>query len=209
MNAYTETEVKLYVPDLGVVIERLNALGAQVEAPRVFERNQRYDDAEGRLLRQHIVLRLRQDTRARLTYKDELPGADRSRFEAETEVSDYDAMHTILVRLGFQPAFAYEKWRTEYAVETEHGRVLVMLDETPLGNFVEIEGEGPAIDAAQARLGLHTAPVMPGSYGALFANVRRALSLAFTDMTFDHFAGITVPFEALLHGGETGSQATP
>ena len=76
MNAYNETEIKLYVPDLKQVEQRLEKAGATLKAARVFERNVRYDDAEHTLTPQGKVIRLRQDTRVRLTYKDEGKVAD-------------------------------------------------------------------------------------------------------------------------------------
>ena len=81
-----ETEVKLYVPDLAAVARRLESVGATISAPRVLERNVRYDTRTGDFNTTSTVLRLRQDTRVRLTYKDgeSLQGEyGSSRFEAE------------------------------------------------------------------------------------------------------------------------------
>src|SRR5688572_32449388 len=107
-----EVELKLYVRDLDAVRQRLEAAGSRLEHPRVYERNVRYDDDAHTLTAMGVVLRLRQDTRTRLTYKDGSEiAADtgvHSRFEAEIEVSDFDTMDTILSRLGFQPYWIYE-----------------------------------------------------------------------------------------------------
>jgi adenylate cyclase class 2 len=116
--SYTETEVKLYVPNLEHVKRVLERNGAKLVADRVFERNTRYENAKQTLGKNHIVLRLRQDIRARLTYKEpplELGDSDiPSRFEAEVEVSDFDTMALILAKLGFFPHLVYEKYRTTY-----------------------------------------------------------------------------------------------
>src|SRR5262245_24120285 len=98
MNAYNETETKLYVTDLQAVQKKLETAGATLKAPRVYERNVRYDDAKHSLTPKGIVVRLREDTRVRLTYKDDGEAKDGivSRFEVEVEVSDFDAMATIL-----------------------------------------------------------------------------------------------------------------
>lgn len=195
MTPYQETEVKLYVPDLAAVQARLEAQGAALTAPRVFERNVRYEDAAHSFASRGIVLRLRQDSRARLTYKDGGVAHDGliSRFEAEVEVSDYDAMATILERLGYTPQFIYEKYRTTYTLDGAE----IVLDELPCGSFVEIEGDKHTIEGVMKRLELTTAKRYAGSYAALFAQVRARLRLSFNDLTFDNFVGVSVPESAI------------
>ena len=141
------------------------------------------------------VLRLRQDTRARLTYKDgeKLLGKfGSSRFEAEVEVSDYESMATILDKLGFHAVMGYEKYRTTYQLDDAE----VTLDEMPYGNFVEIEGEQEAIGRVLDTLQLDDARRMTGSYTVLFEIVRKNLGLDFSDLTFANFEGIDVPESA-------------
>lgn len=194
--SYTETEVKLYVPDLQAFELRLKAAGSLLVMPRVFERNVRYENAERTLTAQGVVLRLRQDDRVRLTYKD--PPSQRtdsgiySRFEAEVEISDFDAMATILGKLGYFPYMVYEKYRTTYKLDGAE----IVLDELPYGNFVEIEGQEAVIERLLKRLELDTAPRYGASYAALFDRVRRNLDLTFSDLTFEHFSDIDVPASA-------------
>lgn len=200
-TGYTETEVKLYAPDLGAVERRLLAAGAHLAAPRVFERNVRYDSVGGGLAASGQVLRLREDTRVRLTYKGQGAALDSgalTRFEAEVEVSDFDAMQTILGALGYAPYMVYEKYRTTYTLDGAE----IVLDELPYGNFVEIEGAAQTIEGVVVRLGLEQARRCPRSYTALFDTVRRHLGLAFTDLTFANFAGISVPARAFDTPGE-------
>lgn len=195
MNDYREIEVKLYVPDLDAVRARLDAAGATLTAPRIYERNIRYDDSAHTITRQGIVLRLRQDTRARLTFKSDgklLDNGLLSRFEAEVTISDFEAMDTILRHLGFETAFIYEKYRTTYALDDAE----VVLDEMPFGNFVEIEGDEASIVRALDRLGLGDATRYDAGYALLFETVRRNLGLTFRDLTFENFAGIDVPEHA-------------
>ncbi len=192
-NSLTETETKLYVPDLATIAARLEAQGAILEAPRVFERNVRYEDAGETLTPRGIVVRLRQDTRVRLTYKG-APDEGRAdgvleRFEAEVTVDDFDRMDRILQQLGYHPAVVYEKYRTTY---TLHGAEVV-LDELPYGNFVEIEGPREAIGRVLAALDLARAPRMGTSYLGLFERVKAALGLRMHDLTFANFAGVEVP----------------
>lgn len=194
---YQETEVKLYVPNLDSIRRRLEAAGAALVAPRVHETNVRYENEAKTLTGRGIVLRLRQDSRVRLTYKDGgkvTDGSAYARFEAEVEVSDFDAMHTILGKLGYQPSWRYEKYRTTYTLDGAE----VVLDELPYGNFVEIEGDDAAITRARECLALTAIPNIKAGYAVLFEHVRRNLGLSFDDLTFANFDGITVPESAFF-----------
>ncbi|PJF25721.1 MAG: class IV adenylate cyclase [Phototrophicales bacterium] len=198
LSRYLETEVKLYVPDLNRVRARLEALNAPVIAPRILERNVRYDTPDMALRARAAILRLRQDTRIRLTYKDEaesntqLSALGKTRFEAEVTVDDFDAMQTILIKLGFTPTQVYEKYRTTYTLHDCE----IVLDEMPFGSFVEIEGIDTAIEAVMIALDLIDAARYNVSYMVLFERVKHALDLPFNDLTFAHFDGIHVPQSA-------------
>lgn len=197
MASLTETEVKIAVTDLDAIRARLDAAGAALSKARVYERNVRYEDAAGTLTSRDIVLRLRQDSAARLTYKAppgddaSLPPNVRTRFEAEVTVSDFDTMDTILRRLGFHPHVVYEKYRTTYRL----GEAEVVLDEMPFGDFIEVEGPADAIERALEALGLSGAPRILESYMALFDRVKAALALDAHDLTFANFEGVEVPAE--------------
>lgn len=191
MTNHYETEVKLYVPDLHAAATQLAAAGATLAVPRVFERNVRYEDRDNTLSSRDVVLRLRQDNRVRLTYKEGGTAQDGivSRLEAEVEVSDFEKMQFILSRLGFAPAMIYEKYRTTYHL----GDTEIVLDEMPFGNFVEIEGEHQAIEAVITTLGWGANTRIPASYVRLFGFLRTRMGLTFNDMTFDNFKGIIIP----------------
>jgi adenylate cyclase class 2 len=195
----SETEVKIHVPDFAPIIARLDAAGAILASARVFERNVRYEDAAQTFTRRGIVLRLREDTRVRLTYK-EPPTLDdglMARYEAEVTVNDFDVMDIILIKLGFTPYVVYEKYRTTYTLDQTE----VVLDEMPYGKFVEIEGEPDAIHAALASLHLADAPRIGISYLSLFEHIKTALDLPVNDLTFANFKGIDVPASAIpVHG---------
>lgn len=196
MNTHQETEVKFSVPELNAVAARLAEAGAELAVPRVYERNIRYENAQKTLKAQGIVVRLRQDQRARLTYKEPpQTGGDEdilSRFEAEVEVSDFDTMALILQKLGYSPAMTYEKYRTTYHLhDTE-----VVLDEMPYGSFVEIEGVPDAIRRVIPLLGLENARRHKSNYVQLFDRVRQQLNLTFDDLTFANFDGLAVPESA-------------
>ena len=191
-----EVEVKLHTPDLASVKGALEAAGATLVKPRLFERNVRYDSAGGMLSAQGVVLRLRQDDAARLTFKADERVVDgiSSRFEAEVEVSDFALMDVILQRLGYEVALIYEKYRTTYALDGAE----VVLDELPYGNFTEIEGDAATIERVMDKLGLAGARRMGGSYVYIFLGLKRQLGLGERDCTFEAFAGVDVDLGDLV-----------
>lgn len=187
----TETEIKLFVPHLELVQVRLERVGAKLTAPRVYERNVRYENTEKSLTPNGIVVRLREDSRVRLTYKEGASVQDGvvSRTEVEVEVSDFDGMQIILDKLGYHPHMVYEKYRTTYELDDAE----IVLDEMPYGSFVEIEGDIAVIESVIKRLELGSAARYPGSYTTLFERVKTHLGLVFDDLTFDNFKNVAVP----------------
>jgi adenylate cyclase class 2 len=192
-----ELEVKFYQPNLSALEERLVAIGAVLIQPRIHEVNLRFDTPLGELSRTFRVLRLRQDTEARVTYKG--PGEEqdgvRRRQELEFAVSDFTAARAVFEALGYQVILMYEKYRTTYSLDDE---VLVALDEMPYGNFVEIEGpDGESIHAAAVKLGLDWEVRILESYVFLFERLRQARGWGFRDLSFANFASRTVSPEDL------------
>ena len=199
MEPNVEIEVKFLVDDLEAVRRRLVAAGATTGAPRVHERNVRFDTADGALLARQALLRLRQDSRVRLTYKglsDQDAGSEaKIREEIELTVEEFDRMALIFARLGFGAVQSYEKYR-----QTFHWRdVEVVLDEMPFGNFVELEGATDAeLKDAAAALGLDWSRRVLTNYLELMEQARRAFDLPFNDLTFANFAGRPVDMGTLL-----------
>jgi adenylate cyclase class 2 len=162
----------------------------------VYEKNIRYEDAAKQLTKSGRVLRLRQDARTRLTFKEPaesigqaLSSGISSRHEFEVTISDFETMDIILHKLGFHASWIYEKYRTTY----ELGECEVVLDELPMGNFVEIEGSVEAIEAAIVELELANARRIVGSYSALFFQARERLDLPMHNLTFAAFEKVTIP----------------
>ncbi len=185
-----EVEIKLHTPALDAVKRALEAADATLTKPRVFERNARYDSADGSLMAAGIVLRLRQDEAVKLTYKADA-SVERgivSRFEAEVEVSDFVTMDVILKRLGYELALVYEKYRTTYELDGAE----IVLDELPYGNFTEIEGDAATIERVVAALGLGECSRMTGSYVDIFLDVKARLGLKVRDCSFAAFEGVDV-----------------
>lgn len=177
-----ETEVKFHVRDLERIESRLLDLDAHLIQPRILETNIRFDLPDGGLRSEGRVLRLRQDTAARLTYK----GASKneqgvlSRREVEFVVEDFEKAKLFLEALGYRKLFYYEKYRTTYELpQTSEvlrdlgGLAHVMLDELPYGNFVEIEGDSiEALRDVAQKLGLKWDAAVAASYHALFERLR-------------------------------------
>jgi len=138
-----ETEIKLVVPSAAAARQRLRALGFRAVARRGFEQNTLYDTQDRALARRGCLLRVRIfNGRCWLTFKSPA-AAFRSfkvRKETEMEIADAAAAHKALAGLGFGPWFRYEKFRTVYAGRGRWRGGEVMLDETPIGVFVELEG---------------------------------------------------------------------
>ncbi|GAB4448075.1 MAG: hypothetical protein OHK0041_08260 [Anaerolineales bacterium] len=167
-----EIEAKFYVLDLERIRRRLRALEALLIQPRVLETNIRFDLPGNGLRAEGRVLRLRQDTEARLTYKGgsvNLQGVLK-RTEIEFVVEDFDRARQFLEALGYRRLFYYEKYRTTYELaQTSEVSVHIMLDELPYGNFVEIEGlTAESIQAAAEQLTLKWDCAIPASYHVLF-----------------------------------------
>ncbi len=186
-----ELEIKLYLSDLSTFQHRVEELGAKLVEPRLHEINLRFDTPQGDLTRSAQVLRLRQDTAARLTYKGpgETVGGVHARREIEFTVSDYQSAQLLLETLGYQVSLMYEKFRTTYLMED----LQITLDEMPYGNFTEIEGSDPAaIRATVRRLGVNWDARILESYTSMFDLLRKKLNLTFRDLSFENFSELNI-----------------
>jgi len=184
MTAVTdETEIKLRIGDLNDARGLLARCGFRVSVPEVFERNLVFDSESRDLRGSGRLLRLRQaGGLTTITYKGVASiGKHKQREERETAVASFAEMLVILERLGFRQTFVYEKYRTEYRAE-EGG--VVTVDETPAGNFLEIEGEAGWIDATARLLGFAEADYLTLSYGKIYAAWCRERGITPTNMTF-------------------------
>ncbi|MDZ7637369.1 MAG: class IV adenylate cyclase [Bryobacterales bacterium] len=163
-----EVEIKLRVVDLPATLARIREAGfAEIETPS-FEANVLYDTAEQALRGNQNALRLREYRgRTVLTFKGKpLPGRHKRREELETVVENGAVMAKVLERLGYQPLFRYEKFRSVFGHEGDAG--VITLDETPIGTFLELEGEAGWIDRTAARLGFAVEDYVTASYATLY-----------------------------------------
>lgn len=194
-NNNLEVEVKFHVPDLAAFRERLISAGAKQLKERVHERNIRFDNAWEGLRRKGQLLRLRQDDRARLTFKgippESGPTEVKVREELEVEVSDFDTLALLLERIGFEPLQVYEKYRETFMLE----EVEIVLDEMPFGNFVELEGVEAQIKEIAGRLSLDWNRRILLNYLALMGMVKNHFDLPFDDLTYANFSGQDISIE--------------
>ena len=191
-----ELEVKFYLSRGKELEGKIIALGGCLRDPKVHEINLRFDTPNQDLLSAGKLLRLRMDTRARLTYKGpgRVEGGARLRQELEFTVSDFDTTRALVEALGYQMQMMYEKYRTTYQL----GELELVLDEMPYGDFLEIEGgDGESIQKAAERLGLDWSARNLESYTVLFEHARAALGFTFRDLNFTNFEGVVVSPEAL------------
>lgn len=163
-----ESEIKLCVESAAEARRRIEAAGFEVFRPRVFEANVLLDTPSGSLVAGGETLRVRErGGETILTYKGPVErDRHKSREEIETSAGEAPALLAILARLGFAPNYRYEKFRTEYARPGEPG--IATVDETPIGVFIELEGEGDWIDRTAARLGFSESDYVNDSYTAIF-----------------------------------------
>jgi len=190
-----ETEIKLRITDVAAFRSALAKLGARNVARgggRVHEQNILFDTATNQLQQRGQLLRIRTETRAAegkgrkqtqrvvLTFKRpvgsvdegvESRGAHKVREEIELVVSDGEALARIFEGLGMRPWFRYEKFRSTYRLPKAQGwaeGLLIEVDETPIGTFVELEGPGSAIDRAAEALGFAKRDYVVANYFALY-----------------------------------------
>ena len=206
-----ETEIKLRIADLAGFRRALRKLGARSVAPgseRVHERNILFDTAAKQLKKRGQLLRIRMEAsaargklgkhtqRVLLTFKrpvaagekrDDSRGAHKVREELELQVSDGEALASIFHGIGMRPWFRYEKFRTTYRLPK--GKrwakgLLIELDDTPIGTFVELEGPSRAIDRAAKALGFSKQDYIVANYFVLYREECRRRGEKAGDMLF-------------------------
>jgi adenylate cyclase, class 2 len=177
-----EREIKLRFGGADEARAKILAFGATPLHGRRLQEDALLDTEDEMLRRERATLRVRSEgSKSLLTFKGPvLPGLIKIREEYETVVADGAALLTILESLGLHVWFRYEKYREEFSADD----VVIAIDETPVGVFVEIEGGETAIHAAARALGKSPADYITDSYRFLFLQHRDANGLAGADMIF-------------------------
>ena len=186
MHGPREIETKFRVADRCALESRLRALGA-AGAPPEAESNILFDDAARSLRDSGCALRVRTVAgRGVLTFKGraEVAAGVKSRVELESAVDDPASVAAVLEALGYRAWFRYEKRRATWMF-ADPSRPLVVVDETPLGTFAEIEGPDAAVRALAKELGVAEAHFIAESYIALWLSAREKDPSLPEDMLFE------------------------
>lgn len=183
MSILLEQEIKFRLSSWEEGETRLVERGAALVKPRRFEVNRLFDFGDGRLDKRGSALRLRTVLdEAWLTFKGPQHGSGRikQRRELESFLGDGEAIGALLTELGLEERFRYEKYRADY----ELGATQVSLDATPIGIFLEIEGEPGHILQAAEELGLDAGEALTSSYPRLYELYRQEVPDAPEQMVF-------------------------
>lgn len=197
-----EIEIKFYIHNIDAIRARIRTLGAELKSSGL-ETNILFDDAEQRMTQANKLLRLRQDTRCRLTVKTppENVDTDYKIFkELEVDISDSQTMIAILEQLGFYPRQVYEKLRETY----HFNHTELCLDTLPYGYFLEIEGEKEDIRKVAEAMGLNWEKRITANYLSLFTTLQKQLNLTFEDITFENFKKMEIDKARVHHILEAG-----
>ena len=185
-----ETEIKFRVEDVDELAAKLRQAGFHEQTPRTFESNVLFDTPDRKMRARTEILRIRNyGGKWVVTHKrlpDVGPGEDahKHRIETETEVADGDVLAEVFLSIGLVKAFRYEKWRSEWSDGEGH----CVIDETPIGNYAELEGEPQWIDHTAARLGVERSAYVTLSYGRLFEQWCVEHNCPANDLTFEAIA---------------------
>src|ERR1019366_55403 len=177
-----EIEIKFRIENLTALTRALQQAGFKHITRSTQEMNALYDLPGQKLRKRGEMLRLRKygETWV-LTHKAKSKeGRHKVRVELETPVENGEQMDAILRALGYTPTFRYEKYRAEWSDGTGH----VVLDETPIGDFGEIEGAPRWIDGTARALGIRRSDYITQTYAPMFFAWKRRTNSRATEMTF-------------------------
>lgn len=178
-----EREIKLQFDSVDEARSAVVSAGATPLHGRRLQEDALLDTETEELRRRRCVLRVRiENGKSRLTFKGPVqPSAMKVREELETMVGDGEILLRVFEELGLHVWFRYEKYREEFAYED----VIVAIDETPVGIFIELEGSEPGIASFAETLGRSPSDYIVDSYRSLFLQHRERLGLIGPDMVFD------------------------
>ena len=179
---FIEREIKLSFPSTASAREAVSSLGASSVRARRLQNDKLLDWPDGRLQKRQCVLRVREDINsAWLTFKGPPKISEvKAREEFETLIDNAALLLIILERLGLNVWFHYQKYREEF----EHNDVIIAIDETPIGTFLELEGnESNILETVQA-MGRTREEYVLDSYRSLFVKNRSKRNLNIKHMLF-------------------------
>lgn len=189
----TEIEIKLKVASVQEGLDKLALLPAELEEAPRFEDNEVYDTASRSLGATETLLRLRVvGERATVTLKEKVTSPLRAKVRTETEtvVGSPDALRAVFARVGLVRVYRYQKYRSYHAwtdPKTGH-QLAICLDDTPIGVFMELEGEQASIESAAAAMGFAASDHILDDYRTLHKAWAAQRGQPFGDMVFDDVA---------------------
>jgi adenylate cyclase class 2 len=177
-----EVEIKFQIVDQKTLTRALKSAGFRQVTPSTHEMNSLYDLPGQKLRKRGELLRLRKyGEKWVLTHKAKgKAGRHKVRAELETRVENGEQMDAVLRALGFAPTFRYEKYRAEWSDNTGH----VVIDQTPIGTFGELEGPPRWIDRMARTLGIERTDYITQTYAELFFSWKRSTRSRSSEMTF-------------------------
>jgi adenylate cyclase class 2 len=183
MTAILEREIKLRFESAETARLAVERTGATPLRGRRLQEDCLLDTADDELRRRRCALRVRMEAgKTFLTFKGPVQAASiKVREEIETVVGDGPVLLRLLQELGFRVWFRYQKYRQEFALDD----VIIAIDETPVGTFVEIEGGDRGIAEMAESLGRGPADYLLDSYRGLFIMHCTQHGVPLTDMLFD------------------------
>jgi adenylate cyclase class 2 len=184
MQPGVETEVKIPIGNAEEIVGKIREAGFGIAVPRLFEANTLYDKPNKELRNAGMLLRLREvGGNSVITWKGQgQAGPHKARPEIETTLGSAEVLGQILEKLGYERSFRYEKYRTEFRQENNDG--VITVDETPIGNFLELEGPGEWIDRTASQLGFTEKQYVLESYGRLYLEDCERRGVKPANMTF-------------------------
>jgi len=214
MARETEIKLRISnVPAFHRALKRIGARLAGPGTSKVHEENVIFDTPQGGLAKHGQLLRIRTETpevpgkpkttgpqqRVVLTFKQPMvqpagaetgsasSGSYKVRDEIEVEVAEGGNLTRIFEGLGMSGWFRYEKCRTTFRLPASKAwalGLLIELDETPIGTFVELEGPAAAIDRAAAELGFSKHDYLSKNYLRLYMEECRRKGVQPSHMVF-------------------------
>jgi predicted adenylyl cyclase CyaB len=167
LNLGTETEIKIRIEDPEAFCLRLQEFDCRLLAARHFEDNRILDFSDGKLQVSRQLIRIRNaDGQGVFTYKGPpLPeGVFKIREELEIKIESAEIALQILEKLGMHVCFRYQKYRREFTAN----KVTVAVDETPIGNYAEFEGDEADILGLARKMGIDPSEFLRASYYSLY-----------------------------------------
>jgi adenylate cyclase, class 2 len=211
-----EIELKFPLSDPAAFQSRLSGLGFHLDTPRTFEQNTLFDTPSRDLLARREILRIRQyGALCYVTHKRRPDPTDpandtryKVRIETETVIAEGPVMAAIFEQLGYIPSFVYEKYRTVWSRPIESSdqpqteptpQAHLVIDETPIGTWAELEGPIDWIDRTLSELGIDPTTCLTDSYGKLFLDWKQRTGSLAENLTFSEICTPTSDLALASH----------